>query len=86
MGIDMRSADEKQHAQHNTATNTLRYDLDVLQQSAQLLSRWVRVDEDFKPSVHHLKKQEIILLTTLHPITSKDIIGDWNEINFKIKE
>ena len=31
MGIDMRSADEKQHAQYNTATKTLKNDLDVLQ-------------------------------------------------------
>ena len=31
MSIDMRSADEKQHAQYNTATKTLKNDLDVLQ-------------------------------------------------------
>ena len=76
MSIDMRSADEKQHAQYNTATNTLRKDLDVLQQSAQLLSRWIS-GSDFQPSVHNLKKQRIILLATGHP-------EDENKINFKI--
>ena len=75
MSIDMRSADEKQHAQYNTATKTLRNDLDVLQQSAQLLSRWT--EGSIYSSVHHLKKQRIILLATEHP-------EDDNKINFKI--
>ena len=80
MGIDMRSADEKQHAQYNTATKTLKNDLDVLQQPAQMLSRWVSTeDDDFYPSVHQLKKHQIILLVTGHP-------KDDEKINFKIQE
>ena len=80
MSIDMRSADEWHHAQYNTATNTLRNDLDVLQQSAQLLSRWISCS-DFQPSVHNLKKQRIILLATGHPV---DEYEDEDKVNFKI--
>ena len=79
MGIDMRSADEKQHAQYNTATKTLKNDLDVLQQPAQMLSRWVSTDDGVNPSVHQLKKHQIILLVTGHP-------KDKEKINFKILE
>ena len=75
----MRSADEKQHAQYNTATKTLKNDLDVLQQPAQMLSRWVTPEYCVEPSVHQLKKHQIILLVTGHP-------KDKKKINFNILE